>query len=182
MDETAMLESAQRGDARSCAALYDRVAPEVNRLVWRLLGADQDHRDLVQQVFCNVFEGLGAVRSSDRLRPWVRTVTVNTVRSELRRRKVRRFWGFLSDRQDEHAGSSTSPDDRQLLAKVYATLETLDTAEHIAFVLHYVEENSLAEVAQLTGASTSTVKRRLARAREAVERATGVEFPARGEP
>ena len=35
-----------RDDPRAAAtALYERFAPEVNRWVWRLLGADPDHND-----------------------------------------------------------------------------------------------------------------------------------------
>jgi RNA polymerase sigma-70 factor (ECF subfamily) len=163
-DGTLCARLAER-DPIAAAAFYDRFQRDVNRLVWRLLGADPDHHDLVQQVFCKLLEKIGSVRDPATLSGWVQLVTVNTVYSELRRRRVRRFWSRAIEPADDSPAVHATPETRELLRRAYELLALLPAADHVAFVLHYVDERSLREVADLTGASTATVKRRIARAR-----------------
>jgi RNA polymerase sigma-70 factor (ECF subfamily) len=52
----------------------------------------------------------------------------------------------------------------QTLQRIYAVLQELGTDERIAFTLRYIEGMELHEIAENTGVSLSTVKRRLSRA------------------
>ena len=56
----------------------------------RLLGADSEHDDVVQESFLQIIAGVHRVRDAAALPRWVVAVTVNTVRTHLRRRRVRR--------------------------------------------------------------------------------------------
>src|SRR5687767_3895277 len=77
-----LLRLAVAGDPRTGTILFDRCEAQVNRLVWRVLGADEEHDDLVQQVFVALLAGLRRVRDPAALHGWVAAVTINTVRSE----------------------------------------------------------------------------------------------------
>jgi RNA polymerase sigma-70 factor, ECF subfamily len=150
-----------RDPPTAAAKLHDRYAPIVNRLVWRLLGADADHDDLVQQVFCKVIEHGGKIREPCRLGVWVQRTTVNTVYEELRRRKVRRL--FLRERTltDCHPDLTRDSEIRDLLLCAQTLLGRLPAKDRIVFVLHFVEGYKLREVADLCGLSLRTAKRRL---------------------
>lgn len=157
-----ILLMARRGDPRAGAALFDRCEAQVNRLVWRLLGADEAHDDVVQQVFVALLKGLLRVREPDALAGWVTAVTVNTVRSELRRRRIRRLWVRSEpEALDLAEAPPTSHEARALLRRTYAVLAKLPEDERIAFGLRYMDEMSLAEVAAACGCSLATIKRRL---------------------
>jgi RNA polymerase sigma-70 factor, ECF subfamily len=172
MDDRVLWERLSGGDAHAQAAFYDRFQGDVNRLVRRLLGVDTEHDDLVQQIFLKLFESAHRLRNAATLAHWVRTVAVNTVHSELRKRRVRRFWSPVHREPDSYAGVATSPEASQLLRRIYDVLHGLPADEHVTFVLHYIDERSLSEVAELNGCSTATVKRRLIRARERIAKVT----------
>jgi RNA polymerase sigma-70 factor, ECF subfamily len=147
--------------------LHARFGGEVNRLVWRLLGADNDHNDLVQDVFEKLMRTTHQVREPDALIGWVRTVTVNAVRSELRKRKVRRlFLRSEMERPEPMRDGVGNAEGREVLKKMYRVLDAMPADDRIAFVLRYVEGLSVPEVAEQCGCSLATTKRRIARAQE----------------
>lgn len=159
-----LLALVRRGGAGAGAALYDRFGDDINRLVWRVMGADRDHDDLVQQVFVNVLANVHKVRDPSALRSWVVSVTVNTARSEIRRRKFRRVFSAGAEEVPDVAAPSEDLEGKHLLGHTYRILDRLPADERIAFVLRHVEQHALTEVASMCGCSLATIKRRIARA------------------
>ncbi len=144
---------------------FDRYQAQVNHLVWALLGADAEHDDLVNSAFEAMLRGLNAVRTPHSLKGWVRTVTINTVRLEFRRRKWRRLFS-----RDETA-TLAHPDlkvgdaaQRERTRDVYRALEGLDADSRLAMILRHIEGYELTEVAAALGCSLATIKRRLEKA------------------
>jgi RNA polymerase sigma-70 factor (ECF subfamily) len=146
---------------RGAAKIHDRFAPTVNRLVWRLLGADSDHDDLVQMVFCKIVQHATKLRDPARLGSWVTTTTINTVYEELRKREIRRL--FLRQRFDVpfHPDLTHDVEIRDLLLRARVLINGLAPKDRIVFVLHFVDGHTLQEVADFCGYSLRTAKRRL---------------------
>lgn len=164
LSDAALANLLRSGSRDAAAAVYDRFSAPVNRWVWRLLGADQEHNDIVQQVFVRILRAGRRLRHADKLAGWVHAITVNTVHGELRRRQVRRF--FLRDTPAEqlHGDFVREVEMRDLLVRAKNVIEKLPPGERIAFMLHYVDSCSTTEIAELCGYSLSTAKRRLSRA------------------
>lgn len=159
-----LLEELGRGSTEAAAALYDEFGDMVNRLVWRLLGADPEHDDLVNQVFLNVFASIGSVSNPMVLGSWIASVTVNTVRKEIRSRKYRRMLRLLPE-HPEQPDERLAPDRQLFIRRFYALVDRMKTNDRIMFILRFVEGRTVLEISALTGASPATVKRRIARAR-----------------
>lgn len=165
-----LLERLHREGSGAAGLLYDRFADEVNGLVWRLLGPDADREDIVQGVFYRLLKHVGRVREADRLASWVRSIVVNTVYSELRKRKVRRlFFAMESLEPEQFFDARASVESRELLSKVYGEMDRMPVADRLAFSLRYIEGKQLSEVAELCGCSLATIKRRIQRAERQLE-------------
>ena len=162
LTDAAVADLLRTGSRDAAVAVYDRFSAAVNRWVWRLLGADADHDDIVQQVFVRILRAGPGLRESDKLAGWVHAITVNTVHGELRRRQVRRFFWRDSAPATLHGDFVREVEMRDLLVCAKGVIDKLPPAERIAFMLHYVERHSAAEIAELCGYSLSTAKRRLA--------------------
>jgi RNA polymerase sigma-70 factor, ECF subfamily len=164
LTDEALVELLERDVRRGAAEIFDRFAPTVNRLVWRLLGADAEHDDLVQHVFCKIIMHAAKLRDPSRLAAWVQITTINTVYEELRRREIRRL--FLRERvpPELHRDATQQVEARDLLLRTGAVLERISAKDRIVFVLHVVEGKPLEEIADLCGCSIRTTKRRLASA------------------
>jgi hypothetical protein len=77
-DDHAFVDGLRRGDPATTRALHERFGRLVNRLVWRMLGADLDHDDVVHDVFVNILKSVKSLRDPSSLYAWVYGVTVNT--------------------------------------------------------------------------------------------------------
>ncbi|MFZ6181192.1 RNA polymerase sigma factor [Nannocystis pusilla] len=153
---------ASLGDPRTGRVLFEQFEETVNRLVWRLLGADDAHDDIVQDVFVLLLRGLRKVREPAALANWVAKVTVNKVRSEIRRRSLLRRRYYHEPEAFELAEASPPPyEARELLRRTFEVIVQLPANERIAFTLRYIDQQPLEAIAVACDCSLATIKRRL---------------------
>lgn len=164
--EAEFLQALQDGGGGAWSIFYDRFAGMIHATVRRQLGRDDSVEDLVQDALHRLVSSVKSVRDPECLPGWVRAVTINTVRSELRRRYVRRILHFDSAALDRVEGDAIDHDGRALLRSVYSVLDQMSPELRIVFVLRYIDEHSLAEVAETCDWSLATTKRKLSRAQQ----------------
>ena len=160
-----LLRALHSGNRAASGLFFDRYQQQVNSLVWALLGADAEHDDLVNAAFELMLRNIKQVRSPHALKGWVRTVTINTVRLEFRRRKWRRLFTGEQSAMLAHADLSVADaSQRERTRNLYRALESLDAGARVSLVLRHVEGYELTEVAATVGCSLATIKRRLEKA------------------
>ena len=174
--EIELVAALGRGEPWAAQEVWDRHAAGVRRLIARALGPRPEVEDLTQETFMRVFSRIGGLRNTAALREFVLTVAVNVLKQELRRRWVRRRV-LLSDSGSvpEIEAPSADPEAREALARCYAILDKLGARERAAFVLRYMEEQTLEQVASGLGVSLSTAKRLVNRATERVSKHVGTD-------
>lgn len=167
-----LVEPAASGQGSAAAA----ATPTLNEIVRRysayvaaiglkLLGRVDEIDDLVQDVFIAAHRGLANLREPAALKGWLATVTVRVAQRRLRARRLRMIFHVAPTYDYELlAQPGFSPEDSTMLAEVYALLDELPVAERLAWMLRHVQGEQLDRVAELTGASLATVKRRIAAA------------------
>src|SRR5690606_6260444 len=165
-----LLQTLQREPELGGRRLFKRYSREVNQQVWRLLGADPEHNDVVQQVFLKVLLQHHTLRDPDKLGAWIQVITVNTIYQELRRRERQR-WLRLSWRPPQlHGDLVQEMEARDFLLAALGLIGRLPGKERIVFSLRFVEGKTVPEIAMLCGFSEGTTKRRLSAALERFER------------
>lgn len=168
VDDAELIAGVIGGDAQSAGALWDRYMPLVRGLMAKTLGSRSEVDDGVQDVFFKVFKALPQLRQAESLRSYIVATTLTTVRSELRKRRLRRLFGFETQWQ-ELPEVPTAPADlstRTALRRLEEALDKLSPDDRMAFCLRYVEAMELTEVAAATGWSLASTKRYLARAKK----------------
>jgi RNA polymerase sigma-70 factor (ECF subfamily) len=156
----------------SPAALYRAYASYVAAVGARLLGRDGEVDDLVQEVFLQALRGVTGLRDPLAVKAWLATVAVRVARRKLRARRLRAFLGFDEVDSREFAAlvaPGADPEQRALLARVYAVLDELPVDARLAWTLRHVEGEELARVAALCSCSLATAKRRVAHAHAVLE-------------
>jgi RNA polymerase sigma-70 factor, ECF subfamily len=164
MSHADLLAGLKAHEPWAAEAFFEAFAKRVNQLVWRLLGGDPDHDDVVQQVFVSMLTSIHSVRDPAALAGWVTRVAINTVRKEIRSRGYRRRvepTAVPPDLGSEREGA----EERLLVERFYEVAGALNADLRIAFVLHFVEGHTLAEVAAACDYSLATAKRRTSEAR-----------------
>ena len=168
-------------DPRAATLVWDRYARVVRGVVYRTLGPSHDIEDVVHDVFVGFFKSVGTLRDPSSLRPFLVGIAIRTVRTALRKRRVRQ-WLRLSDDGNlpEVATQDADPRMREAIRRLHTILNELDDRGRFAFVLRHCEGYELAETAAALRVSLATVKRALARADAHVFRRAGEDDLLRG--
>jgi RNA polymerase sigma-70 factor, ECF subfamily len=164
--DMALVAALRSGERAAGAALYDRHHAYVRRVIMRVLGPEADLRDLVQDVFVEAISSITRLADPNALRAWLAGITVNCVRTELRRRTRRRMSLFPLHELPEVAATVSSPELDEAVRTTYRVLGRLSADERIPFALRFIDGMELLDVASACCVSLATTKRRLATARK----------------
>jgi RNA polymerase sigma-70 factor (ECF subfamily) len=145
---------------------WRRFAPLVRRIIVRSLGAEREVDDTVQDVFLNVFDRVPMLRNPASLRAFVVSVAIRTLRSEIRRLKVRSWLRLQGTTEIPDLRTvQIDTDSREALARFYSILDRINLRDRTAFELHCLEGMEITEVAQSMNTSVPTIRRCIARSR-----------------
>jgi RNA polymerase sigma-70 factor (ECF subfamily) len=173
-----------QGDDGALDDLYRLGAPRVRSFLVRLAGSLALADDLTQDVFLRVCSARGSFVAGAPALPWVLAIARNAFRDHTRREQVRRNHRTDSMQLLREEGTSGArvgaTEDRALIARqtlglVQRTLMSLPVLQREAFVLVRFEGLSLADAAQVLGATQAAVKIRVFRAYTAVRGALDAE-------
>jgi RNA polymerase sigma-70 factor, ECF subfamily len=164
-DDAALVEAFRRGERGARAALYDRHAAHVRRVLYRILGFHPDLADLHHDVFVRALRSLPKLADPAALRSWLTSIAVHVAHSAITRGRRRRWAWFLAGDEVAEVDSGSAPGEvLDALHATYVVLGALPADERVAFALRFIDGMELTEVAAACGVSLATIKRRLARA------------------
>ncbi|MGA8113808.1 MAG: SigE family RNA polymerase sigma factor [Actinocatenispora sp.] len=129
--------------------------------IYAYFGNLLDAQDVVQEAFCRAYPRWDKLSGYDDPVAWVRRVAWNLATSRWRR--MRTAMRFARRQREEHI-AGPSPDHVALTA----ALATLPERQRRAVVLHYLADQSIAEIARREKVAEGTVKSWLHRARGAL--------------
>jgi RNA polymerase sigma-70 factor (sigma-E family) len=165
-----------RPDPAGLSALFVRRHGELVRVALLLVGDLPTAEDVVQDVFTRLHAR--GTPYGDAALPYVRAAVVNGCRSQLRRRAVARRFARGAGKPFEQL-TSGSAEQEMLRAeerkRVLGALVALPARRREVLVLRYYLGLSEAEIAQVLGISTGTVKSTAARGLAALARKLGEE-------
>lgn len=164
--DSALVERAALGEEPALTALYQRHAAYVARVVHRILGRDADLDDIVQETFVEGLRQLPTLKDPAKLRPFLVTIAIRRVHARF---SLRRRMRLLAAQLFRLGPVASDPAGGDRVHALYQLLDRVPPKHRIAWVLHRIEEHTLPEVAEQTGASLATVKRWIAQVDERVE-------------
>jgi len=169
--DAGLVARAQRGDGDAFATLFDRHAPRVYALAYRILGRDSEAEDVTQDAFLHALNALPTLRRGDAFRPWVMRIATNLAWTTLRQRQ-RLPQAELTDAvvaTHPDTGRWGSPEAMGLAAEdqraVRLTLDLLAPTHRAALAMREIGGLSYADIAASLGTTTSSVEVLLFRAR-----------------
>lgn len=182
-NDVALMRRAAAGEVEAFAQIYDRHAAGVLALARRVLHGASDAQDLLHDVF---LEAWRSVREYDASRASVRTWLLVRARSralDRRARNERELAGRASLAEAGEASSdrSTLPQTERQIA-LREALATLTPTVRETLVLTYFEGLTASEVALRMNTLDGTVRSRLARGLEIMQRALSSLEERRHEP
>lgn len=181
IDEKRLLDRLRIGDEEAFAELMRGYGGRLLAVARRMLRSDEDASDAVQDAFLSAFRALGSFQGDARLSTWLHRIVVNACLMKLRTRRRKPeesiedlLPGFLEDGHQADPAQPWREDAADALgherarALVREAIDRLPEGHRTILILRDVEELDTEETAALLGLTTSAVKTRLHRARQAL--------------
>ena len=152
-------------------ALVEAHRPGVFRFLLASLRDRAAAEDLTQECFLRAYRARASFRGDAGVRTWLMQIAVNLMRSHVASARFK-FWRRKEQVDFEMADGERSPEEaatvRQRVAAIWSAAQGLPQQQKTVFLLRFVEEMEILEIAAATGLAEGTVKAHLHRAVERV--------------
>jgi len=180
-DDSRLLARLRAGDDAAYEELVRTYSPRLLAVARRIVGTDEDARDVIQDAFMNAFRSLKNFHGDARLSTWLHRIVVNSALMKLRTRKRKPeesieplLPAFLADGHyaekfsawGEQADAALSRSETRELVR--RRIDELPESFRTVLVLRDIEGLDTEETARVLDTTTNAVKIRLHRARAAL--------------
>lgn len=160
--------------AEDLEAVLRLYKPKIFRFILASLRDTDAAETLTQDCFLRAYQFRERFRGECSLDTWLMQIAVNLVRDHARNRRLQ-FWRMaektgtrVEDLGDTLAGGERSPEIKAVLREqveaVWTAAQSLPERQRTVFLLRFVEDMDLLEIAAVTGMKEGTVKTHLFRA------------------
>ncbi len=168
--DAALIARVLAGETDAYGGLVARYRDRLGRYAVRMLGNTADAEDALQEAFVRGYRSLARCTDPDKFGAWLFAIMVNRCRT-IGKQRARRHHLVVQDEAAIDRAYVKHPEDRQALRETIEwAMEQLSPTIREAFLLKHVEDLSYEEMTAITGAKTSALKMRVARAREELQR------------
>lgn len=176
-----LVERVQKGDKRAFDLLVKKYQHKIIALVGRYVNDHHEQQDIAQEAFIKAYRAIGNFRAESAFYTWMYRIAINTAKNHLVSRG-RRPPGTDVEVEDaenfslaEGMRDSASPEAilmrDELEERIFATLNKLPDDLKTAISLREFEGLSYEDIAEVMQCPVGTVRSRIFRAREAIDKA-----------
>ncbi len=162
-----LMELIQGGDDKAFAELVSRFQDRLLNFVGRIVVDRETAEELVQEAFLRIFNQKHSYTPTFAVSTWVYTIALNLARSELRKRKLRKYLSldFLKEEADVELPEKSNSDYESLIPILRKAIDKLPEDYKTAFILCDIQRLPYQQIAEVMGVPVGTVKSRINRAR-----------------
>ena len=169
-----LVQKAAAGDKTAFEELYQETCRSVYFTCFGFLKDEQEAQDVTQEVYLTALEQLGTLEDAGKFKPWLYRIAANKSINCLKKKQP-------SLPGDEQLQDMETEDNEYFLPEEYAlnadkremvlkiVRETCSDTLYQTILLHYFNEFSIAEIAEIMECSEGTVKYRLSVARAKIK-------------
>lgn len=168
----------QQGDIHAFEEIVRRYKDPLYNFTNRLLGDSIFSEDIVQETFLRVYRNKHRYHQIAKFSTWIYTIASNLAKTELRRRKIRKFFSISSkgsDERDYDLPDSNSDVEREIdgVLKneiILKEINALPAHFRQAVLLRDVQDLSYDEISVILRVPLGTVKSRVNRGRSRLQK------------
>lgn len=164
-----LVARSQSGDVESFNQLILRWERPIYALAYRVIGREEEARDVCQEAFLRAFRALPGFKGQAKFSSWLYRITLNLCRDWIRRQRRAPVSQLPEDIDLVEMAASQGPVEsiedlvarRELSAVVEEAMARLPEEQRTAIILKEYHGMTFQEIAELQGCPLSTVKTRL---------------------
>ena len=180
-NDSELIQRTLTGDDDAFSTLVKKYQKQVHALAWRIIGDFHIAEEITQDAFLIVYKRLKTLKETQRFAGWLSVITRRRCLAWLRKKRV---W----TESYEHLEESDSEQIEETVYSAYVVQEKeravaeaqcdvvkkllakLQESERTVMTLHYFGEMTCAEIGEFLGVSANTIKSRLRRAQQRLQK------------
>ena len=171
MIDIKLIEECRGGNLNNFRKLVELTSPFAFSVAFRMLGDEDQAKDIVQETMVTIWQKLKKIRSAEVYKTWIYRIVMNKCFDQLRSRKRNpefvtdeKTWKLLSDKIFENPSEELENSETARIINLLT--EKLSPKQKAIFVLSDIEQMSQDEISEITGMSKSGIKSNLHHARK----------------
>ena len=177
-NDVALIQRILADDESAFAELVNKYQKPVHALAWRKIGDFHIAEDITQDAFLKVYQRLHTLKDPNLFSGWLYVITTRLCDTWLRKKRIQtepledveptmtQKDAYSQHVVKEHTYTAAEAQ-RQVVKKLLAKLKE---SERTVMTLHYLGEMKVEEISRFLGVSASTIKSRLRRARNRLQK------------
>lgn len=180
-DDQKYITKTLAGDVNAFAILIDRYKNMVYTLCLRMMKTTEDAEEIAQDVFLKAFQKLSTFKGTSKFSTWIYSITYHRCLDALSRKRKQptHYAAEINEEITEEKVSSILEviEAKELRVQLEVCIEQLKEEDSFLVTLYYLEEQSLEEIAEMTGMTKNNVKVKLFRARKKLYTIMATQLP-----
>lgn len=178
-----VLQRAKEGDKKAFEEIFNLYHRRIYNAVYGMLGNADDAQDVAQDVFVRLHFALPTLRADEAFSTYLYRIALNLCRDRARRKKRVRFQSIDTPRSHDPDGEGDPMDfpdyaklpeeelaGDELQQRVREAVQSLTDDHRSVIVMHHFQGMEVNDIAKILGVPSGTVKSRLARGRDQLNR------------
>jgi RNA polymerase sigma-70 factor (ECF subfamily) len=166
-----VIEECRKGNLQNFRKLVEMTSPFAFSVAFRMLGDEDQAKDIVQETMVTIWTKLQKIRSAGSFKTWLYRIVINKCYDQLRKKKRNpefntdeKTWALISNHISEEP--TAQMENKETAQIINFLTNKLSPKQKAVFVLSELEEMSNEEIATITGMSKANIKANLHFARE----------------
>lgn len=175
-----LVKRVQKGDKAAFDILVQKYQHKVVNLIKRFVSDQSECYDIAQEAFIKAYRAIGSFRGDSQFYTWLYRIAANTAKNHLASR-ARKSPGYTVDVEDaehfegesglkEYANPESVLLTEEIERTVFKAIEDLPDDLKSAITLREIEGLSYEEIAEVMDCPIGTVRSRIFRARDAIDK------------
>ncbi len=177
-DDVEMIQHVLAGDENAFAELVKKYQKPIHALAWRKIGDFHVAEEITQDTFLKVYQRLHTLKDPNQFSGWLYVIATRRCYAWLRKKRIRtqpledaETTMVQRDAYSRHVAEervkTAVEAQREVVKKLLAKLKE---SERTVMTLHYLGEMTVEDISKFLGVSAGTIKSRLQRARNRLQK------------
>jgi RNA polymerase sigma factor (sigma-70 family) len=162
-----LINRSQAGDRKAQHELYNLYVESMYNVCRRMMGNQEDARDMLQESFIQAFTRLHTLKKEELFPAWLKRIVVNQCLNQLR--KTRDFKGMISEKVEIPGEEQEQMEAKDLqVARIKQAMDGISEGCRTVLNLYVFEGYDHQEIAKILGISESASKAQYSKAKSKI--------------
>ncbi len=162
-----LADGAKKGNSQAIDKLVTIYHQDIYKMVFYRTGSQMDAEDITQEVFIKMVKSIKSIRDTSLFKSWLYRIAVNKITDHYRKKAVLSIFVNHQETEDKYSSLNENQSDslmkKEFYAKFFDFTKILSNREKEIFLLRFIDQLSIKEIAETLRKSESTVKTHLYR-------------------